>query len=269
MDLGLEGRSVVVTGATVETSSAPAGGIGAETARLLVDEGAQVVLADIDAVRGRKLAEELREKGGEAIFVRTDVTQVDDVRHMVDAALKAHGAIDGLVTAAGCRARHGTAPDFPSINLEDWHFVMDAHLTGTLNCIQEVSRSAMIPRRSGKIVTISSNAGHGLGGAHPYGVAMAAISYLTKGVAAKLGPYGIHVNCVSPGPVLTPIWEFEQMSDGEIETLEQSMLTNKMIRLERPGTGRDIAKVVLFLLSDLSWHVTAADINATAGLEVY
>ena len=202
MDLGLDGKSVVITGATIETPSAPAAGIGAESARLLVNEGARVTLADIDEVRGRILAEELRERGGEAIFVRTDVTRVDEARGMVDAALEAFGRIDGLVTAAGCRARHGTAPDFPNIALEDWHFVLDAHLTGTLNCIQEVARRAMIPRRSGKIVTVSSNAGHGLGGAHPYGVAMAAISYLTKGVAAKLGPHGIHVNCVSPGPVL-------------------------------------------------------------------
>jgi len=127
----------------------------------------------------------------------------------------------------------------------------------------------MIPRGSGKIVTISSNAGHGINGAQPYGAAMAAIAHLTKGVAAKLGPYGIHANCVSPGPVLTPIWEFEKMSDSEIEKLKQMMITNKMVRLERPGTGRDIAKVVLFALSDLAFQVTAADINATAGLEVY
>jgi len=156
-----------------------------------VDEGAKVVLADIDAVRGAKLAEELRAKGGEAILVRTDVTSVDDIKRLVDAALQAYGTVNGLVTAAGCRARHGTAPNFPYIELKDWHFVMDAHLTGTLNCIQEVARSAMIPRGSGKIVTISSNAGHGISGAlwHPRQLRLSgadiAPSVVAKGCAAR------------------------------------------------------------------------------------
>jgi 3-oxoacyl-[acyl-carrier protein] reductase len=269
MELALNGKTAIITGAAAETPAAPAGSIGAETARLLAAEGAQVAIADLKVDLGEKLAQELRDKGSEAIFVQTEVTSPESVKDLVDKTLEAFGTVDFLVTAAGCRARHGTAPNFPNIELKDWDFVMDVHLKGTLNCIQEVVRRVMIPNRSGKIVTISSNAGHGLGGSHPYGVAKAAISYLTKGVAAKLGPYGINANCVSPGPVLTPIWEFEEMSEGEAVSLKERIRTKKMLILDRPGTGRDIANVILFLLSDLGRYITADDINATAGLEVY
>jgi len=269
MELGIENKVIIITGATIESPKAPSGGIGAETARLLIEEGARVVLGDIDDARGQALADQLCAQGGEAVFAHTDVTREADVAGLVDAALEAFGTVDGLVTAAGCRAATGTARDFPTIKLEDWRFMMDAHLTGTFLCIQEVARQAMIPNRSGHIVTISSNAGHGRSGAHPFCVLMAAVPYLTKGVAAKLGPYGIYANCVSPGPVLTPIWEYEKMTPDEIEALETRLRDHYMVRTDRLGTGRDIARVIVLMLSDVSRQITAADINATAGVEVY
>ena len=269
MDLGLRGKAAIVTGATAESPAAPAGGIGCETARLLVQEGARVVLADIDDERGEALAEELRGRGGEALFVHTDVSRPGEVRNLVDKAIEAMGTVNILVNNAGCRARQGTAGDFPNIDLKDWDFIFDVHLKGTLNCVQEVARRVMIPNRIGRIVNVSSIAGHGRGGAHPYGVAKAAISYFTQGVAAKLGPYGINVNCVSPGNVVTPIYQFEEMSSEEIERMHKRITEERMLSLPLPGTGKDIAKVILFLVSDLGRYVTADDINASAGTVVY
>jgi len=267
MELGLKDKVAVITGAALHPPTVPYGSMGEETARILVAEGAKVVLADTREELGEKLAQELRAQGGEAIFVRTDVSKEEEVEHLVDEALETFGTIDILVNAAGCRGDIGTGSRFPNILLDEWNYVFNVHMVGTLLCTQEVVRRAMIPNRSGKIVNISSLAAHGRGGAGAYSVAKAAISKFTLGCAAALGQYGINVNAVSPGNVLTPMDILETMTAEEVEKHIEGIKNETMLHVA--GTGRDIAEVIVFLVSAPGSYITADDVNVSAGTVVY
>ncbi|NIV35814.1 MAG: SDR family NAD(P)-dependent oxidoreductase, partial [Anaerolineae bacterium] len=179
------------------------------TARLLVQEGAKVVLADIKRELGQELAEDLTAQGHEALFVHTDITkQQERATNLVDQALAAFGTVDILVNAAGCHSLDGkgTGNSFPNVLEEDLDLMFEVHAQGTFMMSQEVARRIMIPNRSGNIVMISSLAAHGKFIPTAYGAAKAAVSWFTVGFAVALGKYGINVNCVSPGMVLTPIY---------------------------------------------------------------
>jgi 3-oxoacyl-[acyl-carrier protein] reductase len=273
MDYGLNGRVAIITGAAARPDAFAFAGQGEETARLLVNENVKVVLADINEERGNKLAEDLVSQGAKAIFVRTDVSRKEDVERLVDKALEAFGTVDILVNAAGCHAGagKGTAGKFPHVLEEDWDLMLNTHLKGTFLCSQEVARRAMIPNRHGKIVNVSSLVAHGKYGANPYCVAKAAISWFTRGCAVTLGKYGINVNCVSPGLVLTPIWASVDLEEGKELTPEFQQMLNKdrLLDLDRVGTGRDVANAILFLVSEPASYITGVDINASAGQVLY
>ncbi|MCC7209144.1 MAG: SDR family oxidoreductase [Anaerolineae bacterium] len=272
MDLGLRGKVAIVTGAANHPPDYPHPGQGESTARLLVQEGAKVVLADIKAERGAALAEALCAQGHEAIFVPTDVTQPSDRTRLVDRALDAFGAIDILVNAAGCHSLDGkgTGNSFPNILEEDWDLMYNVHVKGSVFLTQEVARRAMIPQKSGRIVMVSSLAAHGKFISTAYGTAKAAISWFTLGCAVALGKYGIRVNCVSPGLVLTPIYRDVELKDSPITPqFEAMMKADRMLGLDRFGAGTDIAKAILFLVSDLADYVTSVDLNVSAGQVYY
>ena len=270
MDYGLKGKVAIVTGAAAHPTSFPYAGQGEETARLLVQEGAKVVVADLNGELCQALAQDLCGQGAEAISVRTDVTNPDDVKNLVDRALEAFGTVDILVNAAGCHGAAGKGSTFPNILLEDWDLIFNTHLKGTMLCTQEVARRVMIPNRSGKIVNISSLVAHGKHGASAYCTAKAAISSFTVGCAVELGPYGINVNCVSPGLVMTPIWG--SVGSGEaldLNKLAQDVKKGRVLEMDRPGMGKDIAHVIVFLVSEPGSYITADDINVSAGQVVY
>ncbi len=270
MDYGLKGKVAIITGAAAHPDGFPYGGMGEETARLLVQEGAKVVLADINAQLGEKLAQELRSQGAEAIFVRTDITSADAIKNLVDKALEAYGTVDILVNAAGVHGAAGKGSMFPNILMEDWNLIFDTHLKGTMMMTQEVVRRVMIPKRSGKIVNVSSLVAHGRHGPAAYAVAKSAISSFTVGCASALGQYGINVNCVSPGLVLTPIWaSVGDTSAPDINKLAEDAKKGRMLEMDRPGTGKDIANVIVFLVSEPGSYITAEDINVSAGQVVY
>ena len=273
MEYGLGNKVAVITGAAAPPEGFEYGGQGDETARLLVQEGAKVVLADLKEEAGDRLAEDLRSQGGDAIFVRTDVSQLQDVQQLVDRALAAHGRIDILVNAAGCHANagKGTGGKFPDVLEEDWDLMLNTHLKGTFFCTQEVARRAMIPARSGKIVNVSSLVAHGRFGANPYCVAKAAISWFTRGCAITLGKHGINVNCVSPGLVLTPIWRSVDMDPEEDLSVKfgEMLKGGRALDMDRVGTGRDVANAILFLVSEPADYITGVDLNVSAGQVLY
>lgn len=272
MDLGLKGKVAIVTGAARHPHDFPHPGQGESTARLLTQEGAKVVLADIKAELGELLAQELREQGHEAIFVHTDVTKPEDRTRLVDKALAAFNTVDILVNAAGCHSLDGkgTGNSFPHILEEDWDLMYSVHVKGSVFLTQEVARRVMIPNKGGKIVMISSLAAHGKWASTAYGTAKAAISWFTLGCAVALGQYGIRVNCVSPGMVLTPVYRQIELNDKPITPeFEAMMKTGRMLAMDRYGSGQDIAKAILFLVSDLADYVTSVDLNVSAGQVYY
>jgi NAD(P)-dependent dehydrogenase (short-subunit alcohol dehydrogenase family) len=244
MDLELAGKVAVITGGV--------GGMGEESARILVDEGAKVVLADVRDEQGPALAQSL----GDAIYVHTDVTNEDDIARLVDVALETYGTIDILINTAGLGG--GTT------TVEEWDRMFAVHVRGTAMCIKHVTERVMIPNGYGKIVNVASLCNHsGSGGMSAYCAAKAAISQLTLGGARSLGRHGINMNCVSPGNVRSPMTE-RMFSDPETEERIRGQVVFGYI-----GDSRDVAYPIVFLCSDRARWIVGADLNVSAGQVIY
>ena len=248
MDLGLKNKVAVITGAV--------GGMGEESARILVDEGAKVVLADIRDEDGTALATEL----GNAVYVHVDVTNASDISAMVDKALEAYGTIDILINTAGIGG--SSVRHLPE--QEQWDRMFAVHVRGTAACIKTVTERVMIPNGTGKIVNVASLCNHsGSGGMSSYCAAKAAITQLTLGGARQLGRHGINMNCVSPGNVRSPMTEF-MFSDPEREKAVSDEVVFGYV-----GESKEIAYPIVFLCSDKAKWIVGADLNVSAGQVIY
>ncbi len=231
----LQGRVAIITGG--------GRGIGKAIALALAREGARTAVtarsqAEIDAV-----ALDIGRAGGEALAVRCDVSELQDVVDMVDTVLEKFGQIDILVNNAAINL-----PTIETVDMdpEDWRRVVDVNLTGPFLCARAVLPN-MIRRRSGKIINISSTGGRrGARGRGPYRAAKAGLINFTETLAAETRPLGISVNCICPGGVDTEM--MRQITHGGP--------TDKLMRSE------EIAAVALFLAGDESSAITGTSIDA-------
>jgi 3-oxoacyl-[acyl-carrier protein] reductase len=251
----LESRVAIITGGAV--------GIGRGIALKFAEEGCAVVIADIDAIEGKKTAEEVSKKGGEGIFVSCDVTVGRQVQDMVGKAVSKFGKIDILVNNAG------GVPDpkgsLAEVSEEQWDRSLDLNLKSAFLCCQAVVPH-MKKNRYGKIINISS-----LGAVHPavsvvhYHVAKAGVLGLTYNLAFELAPFNIAVNAILPGPIRTPFWEpvTRDIPDKDAYFAE---IAKKEVPMQRVGTPEDIAGAALFLASELSAFVSGETINVAGGL---
>ena len=227
----MAGRVGIISGA--------ARGMGAETARVLVREGASIVIGDVLEDEGRAVAKEI---GDEATFVPLDVTQPDQWARAVDAAVSTYGHLDTLVNNAGVTLRK-RVQRFP---IEDFNRIIGINLTGAFLGMR-ASVDQMIAAGGGAIVNVSSIQGiHGTPYNHAYVASKFGLRGLTKSAALELAPHHIRVNSIHPGLIRTPM--VEQMPDGVIP-----------IPLGRPGQPADIANLMLFLLSDEASYATGAE----------
>ena len=226
--------------------SGGARGMGASHARLLVAEGAKVVLGDILDDDGRALADEL---GAAARYVHLDVTNPDQWAAAAAAAVGEFGTLDILVNNAGI-INYGPLKNF---DLTKWQQILDVNVTGTLLGIQAVI-DPMIAAGGGSIVNISSIEGlRGAAWVHGYVTSKWAVRGLTKSAALELAPHNIRVNSVHPGFIRTAM----------TAKLPQDALN---IPLGRPGEPEDVSAFVLFLASDESAYATAAEFVVDGGL---
>jgi 3alpha(or 20beta)-hydroxysteroid dehydrogenase len=226
--------------------SGGARGMGAEHARMLVAEGASVVLGDILDEDGKALADEL---GAAARYVHLDVTAAEDWDAAVATAVDEFGKLDVLVNNAGIVAL-GKIGEF---DMAKWQKVIDVNLTGTFLGMQ-ASVEAMKAAGGGSIINVSSI--EGLRGAvmvHPYVASKWAVRGLTKSAALELGAHRIRVNSIHPGFIRTPMTKF----------FPDDMLT---IPLGRPGQPDEVATFVVFLASDESRYATGAEFVMDGGL---
>ena len=243
----LQGKVALISGG--------ARGQGACEGRLFAQEGAKVVLTDILDEEGEAVAAEIRQQGGDAIYVRLDVTQEQQWQDVIQATVDRYGKLDVLVNNAGI---------FPMFRVEEttvelWEQVMDINVTGVFLGTKHAI-PAMRAAGGGSIINISSVAGL-VGGsrAAAYSASKGAVRILTKGTAVQYAADGIRANSVHPGIIVTQMTE-ELLSD---ESAREQRLTGTPIG--RFGTVDDVAYGVLFLASDESSYVTGSELVIDGG----
>ena len=235
----LTDRVAIVTGA--------ARGIGRAIALGLAEEGANLVVCDLDTQPLDEVAGEVKAIGRQVLASRTDVTRSGDVNALVDAALDRFGAIDILVNNAGGSARERSTA-FHESSEEVWDLVIARNLKSTLLCTRAVINH-MMDRRSGKIINMGSTVGIvGGAGVVDYSAAKAGVIGFTKALAREVKQYEINVNVVAPGLIDTEA--HRQIPSDIIEDVK------RRIEVTRAGTPEDIAKMVLFLSSEDASYVT-------------
>ena len=241
----LKDKKAIVTGAGQ--------GIGRSISLKMAQEGADVVIAEMNADTGVQTAKEVEVLGRRALFFSVDVANQKQVQGMVDQVLKAWKRIDILVNNAGFD-RPGS---LLKVKEEDWEAVLGVHLKGTLNCIQAVAPH-MIENSYGKILNLSSVWGkRGAVSEISYSSAKAGIIGLTKSVARELGRYQINVNAILPGLILTP-------TIAKMAEKYQNMIIENT-PLKRMGKPEEVANVAAFLASDEASFVTGALVEVSGG----
>lgn len=232
-------------------------GMGKATALALAKEGAKVVVVDIDPTGGEDVVREIEALGGEAIFVRADVSERADVRRMVQATLDRFGEIDILVNNAGI---HDGAP-FTEESEQMWQRLFRVNVMGTVLPTQAVVPH-MSERGKGKIVNISSKAAVVGEPYHAaYSASKGAILALTRCIAIELAPHKITVNAVCPGPTYT------DMLLGATDAAQREELS-AIAPLGRLGQPEDIAGAVLYLASEESDWCTGQALSVDGGMSI-
>ena len=246
-----DGRRAIVTGA--------ASGIGRATAELLAAEGAAVVLADVNEPAGRAVAEGIQERGGRAVFVRCDVTSSADCAATVGAAVETFGGLDILCNNAGIIRR----ADVVETTEDEWARVMAVNVTSVF-LMSKHAIPVMAAGGGGAIVNTGS--GWGLKGgdrAVSYCASKGAVVNLTRAMAIDHGPQGIRVNCVCPGDTDTGMLREEARQLGEPEAAFLAGAADRP--LARIGNPEDIARAMLFLVTDASGWVTGTTLVVDGG----
>jgi 3-oxoacyl-[acyl-carrier protein] reductase len=241
-----EGKTALVTGG--------ANGIGAATAARLAAEGATVVVADFDAGAAERTAEAI---GGHA--VRCDVTSRDEVESAVAQAVERGGSLDVLVTCAGI-IRDNL---LHKLDDADWNAVIDTHLTGTFHAVR-AAQAPMVEQRGGKMVLISSTSALGNRGQTNYSAAKAGLQGMCKTLAIELGPFGVNVNCVAPGFIVTDMTRRTAERIGvPFEQFQAAVAEQTPLR--RVGVPEDVAGTIAFLCSEDAGYVSGQVIYVAGG----
>ena len=245
----VEGKVALVTGG--------ASGIGRATALTFAREGAKLIIADMNADGGQQTGHMITEQGGEAIFVRTDVSQAVEVQALLSTAVETYGRLDCAHNNAGIA---GAGKELIAAYPEDtWHQVIAVNLTGVWLCMKyEISQ--MLHQGGGAIVNTASGAGLvGNRGNSAYAASKHGVVGLTKTAALEYAQQGIRVNCVCPGWVQTPL-AARSLSDPERRA--QIIARHPIGRV---GTPEEIAEAVVWLCSDAASFVTGHAMSVDGG----
>jgi NAD(P)-dependent dehydrogenase (short-subunit alcohol dehydrogenase family) len=232
-------------------------GIGEAIALLFAEEGANVVVNDVNEADANSTAEKIKGRGRQARLVIGSVTVQGVVQRMVDTAIQEFGTLDILVNNAGIiqDAR------LHKMTEEQWDRVIEVNLKGAFLCTQCAAR-VMREKRYGKIINLSSAMWKGNPGQLNYSAAKAGIIGLTRTAAKELAPKGINVNAIAPGLILTDM--LKSTPPAILERMQKNLATT--VPLNRLGLPRDVANVALFLASDESSYVTGEVISCDGGL---
>ena len=243
----VQGKVCLVTGG--------AAGMGREHVLLLAEEGARIVLTDLNEEAGQATVAQVKGMGGEAIFVKHDVASEDDWLKVVDTAVEAFGKVDVLVNNAGVLA----LKSIQETTAADWDFVNNINTKGLFFGVKHVL-SAMEKAGGGSIINISSIYGiAGAPNASAYQASKGAVRIFTKSAAVEYAPYNIRVNSVHPGVIATSMTA-EIMADP---AATDAMLGGAIIR--RPAEPKEVSWGVLFLATDESSYMTGSELVIDGG----
>ncbi len=256
--LNLKGKTAIVTGGAL--------GIGQSIAQRLAEAGAKVMIADVNEKEGQKTVETFTTHGWNARFIKTDVSQEEEVKNMVDETISAFGSLDILVNNAGIY------PSIPMMQLSKDLFekVIKINLEGVFLCTQTAAAQMIKQGNGGKIINVTS-----IDALHPSSVGLAhydaskhGVWGFTKNIALELAPHKIWVNAIAPGGITTPgTQQGTQSTPEQMERLKKVIeaFTQK-IPMHRFGEPDDIGKVALFLASDMSSYMTGSQIVVDGGV---
>ena len=247
----LKGKVAIVTGG--------AAGIGQATAILFAEEGAKVVIADLDEITGAETVAQIKAQGGEAVFVRTDVSQESDAQHVCDKTISVFGRLDILVNDAAVFVLKGL-----EATVADWERSLCVNVIGTA-LISRYAAEAMKQSGGGAIVNVGSISGFV---AQPclvtYSATKAAVVQMTRNLALDLAPFRIRVNCVCPGTILTRA-SYDYMEHAGMTLEEFIAEEGSKHLLKRLGEPREVAYAILFLASDEASFITGAHLFVDGG----
>ena len=244
----LEGKTAIVTGG--------ANGIGAGCVRRMKEEGARVVIADLDGSAGNALANEL---GAAGLYLHCDVSQRGSVEALFAAAVTAFGAVDVLVNSAAFVHKPGVIANFLEYSEAAWRRTLDVNLTGMFHCSQVAAR-LMAKRGQGGVIINMSSGGASRAHRHMFGydTSKGGIEAATRSMALDLARLNIRVNAIVPGS--TRVDHGTAVGDAPIPP-------EAVIPLPRQGTPADIAAAVAFLASDDAAYITGARIVVDGGMD--
>jgi 3-oxoacyl-[acyl-carrier protein] reductase len=247
----LDGRVAFVTGA--------GRGIGAATALRLAEDGARVVLADIDLEGCQQVAAEIEQAGSQALAIFCNVADREAVEAAVAQGVERFGRLDILVNNAGVLRDNLLF----KMSDDDWETVMNVHLKGAFLC-SRAAQAHMVQQKYGRIISLSSVSALGHRGQANYSTAKAGLQGLTRTLAIELGPFGVTANAVAPGFIDTEMTRATARRQGH-DPQQVIEMASKSIPVRRVGQPRDVANVICFLASEESSYVTGQIIYVAGG----
>lgn len=232
-------------------------GIGREIARTLASRGMDIIVTDVNIDNANETVSIVKKEGGKAVAVYCDVTKLESVQEAVGASLAHFEKIDVLVNNAGWDKVEPFLKSEPST----WKLIMDINMMGQIHTCKEIL-PVMIKNGSGKVINIASDSGRvGSSGEAVYSAAKGGVIAFTKTMAREMARHKINVNCISPGPSNTPLFEeIGSYNEGIAAALE------KAIPFRRLAQPSDIANGVAFLASEESDYVTGQTLSVNGGL---
>jgi len=254
----LAGKVALITGAAM--------GIGRATALLFAREGAKVVVVDYDSKSGQEMARLVQDEGGEAIFVRADVSDPEDVQAMVRAAIDTYGRIDVLHNNAGIDLPQAT--NVVATEVEDWDRTLGVNLKGVFLCSKYVIPE-MIKGGGGAIINTASIAGLvPMPQEAAYGASKGGLVLLTKQMALDYAAHNIRVNSLCPGPMQKPTRDRLAYLQEDDAALKKRQTLGRMVPLGRFCLPEDMACAALFLASDEACLITGTELVVDGGFSI-